>query len=205
MGKSKTPRKPIAGKRTGKKRSDFHWTDPTGEIWDSRFEYIFYAAARAANIDLRRCTEDHTFSYLLPIRGGICAGCESTDVGQRRTYTPDFYYPAKDTGGQDCRAYIETKGYLRAKERALLRAYYNAHPDTILSVVLQRNYRVTKPNKSGDGSVVAWFNRFLPNVRVSIWSGSIESKLFTGTPNTSIGRSTVKRNSSKRSTKLNPE
>jgi hypothetical protein len=177
MGKASASRIPVRGARVGTKRKDNRWV-VDGETWDSRFEYIFYTAAKASGLAIERCTESDTFSFTLPIRGGICGSCESTDVGQRRTYTPDFRIVSDNQEHQAKPHYIETKGYLRAKERSLLRAFYQENPDTRLSFVLQRSYRVSKPNKSGDGSIVYWLNRFLPNVKVSIWNGTVANELF---------------------------
>jgi hypothetical protein len=185
MGEISTQRKsvkfptpiPKGGRKQGKKRKDYHWEDPTGQIWDSRFEYLFYTAASEAGLKVARCDKSHTFSFTLPIRGGACRSCSSTDVGQLRHYTPDFFVVPSDTEHPGGLHYIETKGYLRAKERSLLRAWYKAHPDTNLSFILQRSYRATKPGKSGDGSITSWLIKFLPNVRVYLWDGTIPNEL----------------------------
>lgn len=188
MGKVSAERKsikmvtpiPKGGRRPGKKRKDYHWEDPTGQIWDSRFEYIFYTAAKDAGLKIARCDKSHSFSFILPIRGGLCTSCKSAEVGQQRRYTPDFFIVPEDTQPVTGLVYIETKGYLRAKERSLLRAFYKTHQDIRLSFVLQRTYRATKPNKSGDGSIVTWFKKFLPNIKVYLWNGTIPDELKNG-------------------------
>lgn len=173
MGQVVPKRPPISnGRKPKQKRSDYHFTGPDGSLWDSKFEYQYYTACKDAGIPIERCTESDTFSFTLPIRGGICGACQSTDVGQRRTLTPDFRLVSEDSEHKVVYHYIETKGYLRAKERALLRAFYKAHPDTLLSVVLQRTYPVGAARTDGTkSSIVDWFKKFLPNVKVSIWNG----------------------------------
>jgi hypothetical protein len=173
MGKASIGSKPVK-----KKRSDYHFTAEDGSLWDSRFEYVFYTAAKAAGIGIFRCTKSNTFSFILPIRGGICGSCESTLVGQRRSYTPDFAVVSPDPQYKDELHYIETKGYLRNKERSLLRAFYKAHEDTRLSIILQRTYPVgTKRADGTKGSVVDWFKKFLPKVNVHVWTGKIPKGL----------------------------
>src|SRR5580698_5068114 len=96
----------IGSKFVKKKRSDYHYTAEDGSLWDSRFEWIFYTAAKEAGIDIFRCTKSNTFSFILPIRGGICGACESALVGQRRTYTPDFGVIPADPQHKDKLHYI---------------------------------------------------------------------------------------------------
>jgi hypothetical protein len=184
MGKASTPRFSVRGNRVGTKRSDRRW-EADGELWDSRFEYIFYTTAKKALLPIERCTESDTLSFTLPIRGGKCGACGSASVSQQRTYTPDFRLVSYNSERKAVYHYIETKGYLRAKERSLLRSFYQAHPDLGLSFILQRSYRVTKPSRSGDGSIVAWLTKFLPNVKVYVWTGIIPSGLGIGDGSTS--------------------
>jgi hypothetical protein len=161
-----------------KKRSDYHYTAEDGSLWDSRFEWIFYTAAKEAGLDIFRCTKSNTFSFILPIRGGICGACESALVGQRRTYTPDFGVIPADPQHKTELHYIETKGYLRAKERSLLRSFYKTYPDISLSIILQRTYPVGAKRADGTkGGIVDWFKKFLPNVKVYVWDGKVPTGL----------------------------
>ena len=144
------------------------WRDPTGEEWDSRYEYTIYAAYKASGKDIRRTEKGDTFSFTLPIRGGTCEACKSAKVGQRRTYRPDFFV---STSRDDPTAgyYIEAKGYLRAKQRSLLRNFYKANPDIDVRYILQRDFAATKRS-----SISQWFAKFLPNSKVSVWKGKPE-------------------------------
>lgn len=181
MGKTSIKRVSLgaSGRAPKQKRSDFHFTGPDGSKWDSRFEYLFYTAAKDAIPGIFRCTKSNTFSFILPIKGGVCGACESASVGQRRTLTPDFCFVSTNPQCQDQYHYIETKGFLRAKERSLLRALGKAHPDISLSIVLQRSYPIgTKRADGTKSSIVDWFTKFLPQVRVYVWNGKVPEGLI---------------------------
>lgn len=167
MGKRRTNSKSL-GSRVGTKRSDTRWLAPDGSIWDSRYEYVVWLAYVAADRKIRRTSKSDSFSFTLPIRSASCDACGSTEVGQRRTYTPDFYVDSEDTERSTVGYYIESKGYLRPKQRALLRSFYKAHPNAPVRFLLQRNYPATKTS-----SIVQWFNKFLKTAKVAVWNGSI--------------------------------
>lgn len=172
MGKVNTTRKPVKrhyyGKRTGTKRSDMRWTAPDGTIWDSRYEYIVYSAYQAAGYTIRKCDKRDTFSFTLPIRNASCTACGSTAVGQSRTYTPDFHVTPKDIKCEAVGYYCESKGYLRPKQRALLRNFYKAHPHSGVRFLLQRDFPATKAS-----SIVQWFVKFLKGSKIAVWDGKI--------------------------------
>jgi len=112
-------------------------------------------------------------AFILPIKGGKCGDCGSTEVGQQRTYTPDLYVDPDHTKRKTIGYYIEAKGYLRAKERALLRAFYKAHPDSAVRFLLQRDFPSGAKSKvtGKRSSITQWFRKFLPNAKVEIWNG----------------------------------
>lgn len=161
----------IAGKRVGTKRSDKRWQSPDGQIWDSQFEYIVYTAYKASGYAIRRCTPSDTIPYIVPVRSGTCLACGATEVGKQRKYTPDFHVTPKDSERKTVSYYIETKGYLRPPERALLRALCKTQPDISLRLIFQRNYRVSKPTYNTDGSVMTWAQKFLKSWPASVWTG----------------------------------
>ena len=170
MAKRSPAKQPVTyyGKRAGSKRSDFRWESPDGELWDSRYEYLVYVAFRQAGKAIRRCTKSDTMAFTLPIRSATCRACGSTEVGQRRTYTPDFHVASEDPQHPALGYYIEAKGYLRAKERALLRSFYKANPDAGVRFLLQRDFPATKRS-----SITTWFGKFLPKSQVAVWSGAV--------------------------------
>jgi hypothetical protein len=174
MGKRRTVRQSL-GHKTGTKRSDRHWTDPEGNIWDSRYEYTVYAAYKAAGYAVRRTSKIDTMAFILPIRGGKCGACGATEVGQQRTYTPDLHVAADHKEYPAITYYIEAKGYLRAKERSLLRNFYKAHPDASVRYLLQRSYPAGKLSKitGKRSSIIDWFHKFLPKALICIWSGNV--------------------------------
>jgi ribosomal protein L37E len=180
MGKAPAKRGSL-GKRAGTKRKDYHWISPDGSTWDSRFEYIFYSAARAADLNIVRCEKSDTIPFTLNIRKGICAACGSAKVGQQRSYTPDFRVIANRAEPEAKHYYIECKGFLRPKERALWRSFYKAHPDAPIRVVFQRAYPVGARRSDGTkGSIVEWFNKFMPNIQVAVWTGSFPLEFKSG-------------------------
>jgi hypothetical protein len=181
MGKRTVGGKPVDyyGKKTGTKRSDRHWTAPDGELWDSRYEYLVYIKHRQEGINIQRCDKRDSFSFTLPIRGGSCRSCGSVEVGQRRTFTPDFRVVSEDREHPVVEYYIEAKGYIRAKERSLLRHFNKEYPDTDVRFILQNNHRVTKPSKTSEGRLVDWFNKFMKGKKHYVWSGAIKNESKT--------------------------
>lgn len=177
MGKRRIVRKPVNyGHRTGTKRSDRHWTDPEGNIWDSRYEYlVFRAYAEVKGLNVRRTTKSDTMAFVLSIARGQCLACGATTVGQQRTYTPDLHVTPSDTEPQAEPYYIEAKGYLRPKERSLLRAFYKAHPDAPVRFLLQRDFPAGAKSKvtGTRSSIVQWFAKFLPQFKVVVWNGKV--------------------------------
>jgi len=166
--------KPFLGEKIGKKRADRRWRSPDGEEWDSRYEYIVYRKYREAGYAIERCTESDTFSFTLPIRGGECRSCGATTVGQRRTFTPDFRIVSPDKQHPAVAYYIETKGYLRARERSLARSFNKAHPNADVRYIFQSDHRISRPTTRTDGCVISWFKRFMPGKRAQVWTGEVK-------------------------------
>ena len=152
------------GRRVGTKKSDKRWQDARGELWDSRFESIVYERYKELGYNIRRCTESDTVSYTLPIRSGSCTACGSTKVGQRRTYTPDFFVASQSTKRKTEPYYLETKGYLRPKERSLLRALCKEKPDFALRILYQRDHPASKTSR-----ITQWAKKFLPSWKIDVW------------------------------------
>jgi hypothetical protein len=110
-----------------------------------------------------RCGPQDSIRYTSSIRQGVCSSCGSADVHQEHTYTPDLLVVPRRNGA---RYYIETKGYIRAEERSLLRAARRANLSCDLRVVAQRDYRV------GKGTFLSWCTKYL-KAPVHVWNGDI--------------------------------
>ena len=160
--------KRVAGERIGTKRSDMRWKSPDGEEWDSRYEYSVWCAFKAKGYKIRRCDKSDTFSFTLPIRGASCRACGSAEVGQQRHYTPDFHVTPPDKEPGSFGYYVEAKGYLRAKQRSLLRNFHKENPDSGVRYLLQRDFPISKRS-----SVTAWFSKFFKKSIIAIWDGSV--------------------------------
>lgn len=148
------------GHKAGTKRSDKRWVDEHGKTWASRFECLVYAAARRAKIKVRKCDKGgpDTFSYHSKVRDGVCQSCQGTDIIKQRRYTPDLRVlldsgeEARGQGGY----YVETKGYLRAAQRKLVRDFCKAGKIADLRFILQTDYKCTKLLTIG-----GWIDKFL--------------------------------------------
>lgn len=158
------------GKKVGTKRRDMRWLAPDGTEWDSCFEYEVFLAYQKAGINVRRTTEQDSLFFSRPVRNGVCEKCGACDVVSRHRYTPDLHASAEDNrerGGLEAPGYlIETKGYLRAEQRSLLRALRKARPDVDLRAIVQRDYKV------GKGTICAWFRKYLKMPCV-VWQGEV--------------------------------
>lgn len=178
--KSKSPartlkQKPL-GRRLGKKKSDHRWLSPDGQEWGSRFEHQVYESIHnSGQAAIRRTVkgkpgESDTLVYTLPVRNATCGACSSTDISERRQYTPDFHiadaYGRNDQLYSHAGFYIESKGYLRAAQRSLLRAFCKARPDIDLRFVFQRDY------PCGSGTITGWVKKFLKRP-ACVWKGRL--------------------------------
>lgn len=167
MGSSKL------GRKVGQKRSDFHYTDESGEVWDSYFESKVYQGAVDAGKNVRRCTKGaDTLPYFHNVPGASCTDCGSTRVGRARGITFDLFVTDTDTFGKENSYYLEPKGYMRAPKRALYRSFFKENPNTSVRFVLQSNYRV------GKGTFGGWINKHL-HAPWALWKGSWDSLVWT--------------------------
>jgi len=176
MGKRRSLRQSVnLGHKAGKHKSDRHWIDPEGNKWDSRYEYVIWRAFSETSRKVRRTDKGDTMAFTLPIKGGKCGDCGSAKVGQQRTYTPDLHVAAYNPKHEAEYYYVEAKGYLRAKERSLLRAFYKAHPDAPVRFLFQRDFPATARSKTTGhrSSIMQWFAKFLPNFKAEVWNGTI--------------------------------
>lgn len=84
----------------------------------------------------------------------------SLDYVLHFTYTPDFL--VAPNGGEDStdRFILETKGYFRPKDRRLLKAVKEQHPDQDLRIIFQQDKKLDKYAKSkySDWAERAGFN-----------------------------------------------
>lgn len=169
------------GHRGGTKRRDMRWISPNGEVFDSKYEYEVYTAAKQALLPVRRTTKggadtpgSDTLSYWHPVRGGSCRSCGGADTGTLRSYTADILYdtdllPARSESekskGERSRYYVDAKGYLRANKRSLLRSLVKARKDIDLRFILQRDFKVSPTSNAS-----AWIRRYL-KAPYAIWDG----------------------------------
>jgi len=131
--------------RVGRKRSDRRFRAPDGEVWASEYEFRVYEQLRdelgGDTVFRNEGPDGHTFNYFTKVKSGDCLECGSSEVVQRRTYTPDL----RIGGSKDppIRYYIETKGYFSAEKRNLLRSFLKTGEDIGLVLVLQNDSKAT--------------------------------------------------------------
>ena len=70
----------------------------------------------------------------------LCRKCGSTEVYQKRTYTPDFFLPNGIV--------IEVKGRLTAHNRKILVGTKTENPDLDLRIIFDKNNRLYKGAKT---------------------------------------------------------
>lgn len=161
---SKAARPAKAG-RVGSKRWDMRYRDQWGQEWASKLESDLYAWFVANGRSVRKCESGRdSVPYQTSVVGGKCLKCGHHKVCQEHTYTPDlFVTPASADEGLS--AYIEAKGYLRPKDRRILRAVNKAGVLPGLHLVLSRHHAPT----------VAWASKFLKGWR--LWTFNAKSGL----------------------------
>lgn len=169
----KPKRIPTAGRRVGTKRRDMRWESPDGALWDSRFEYeVHDGFQRSASRGKVRRTEQggrDTFSYSVPVRNATCDSCGQAKVSKHRHLTPDLFHDGTDANGHKGSYFIETKGYLRAAERSLLRAFCKARQDVSLRILYQRDFPVSKSL-----TITQWTAKFL-KIPFAVWPGNADA------------------------------
>jgi hypothetical protein len=147
--------------KVGSKRSDRRWIDPSGEQWDSKFEWQAYDYLRANGVNVRRCTESDTISYSEQKRQHHCLECGSGKVVQSRRYTPDLYIIPKGAENESG-YYLEVKGYFRGEKRRLFRCLRDDRPDIDLRVLAYANF------KTGALRLTEYFARYLKTTPIVV-------------------------------------
>lgn len=89
--------------------------------------------------------ESYSYDYYSRVRSGHCPSCDSTEVYQRRWYTPDFFLKNG--------VIVEAKGKFDPKQRARFEGLVKAHPDKDIRIVFQRD---NKLKKGGDKRYSDW-------------------------------------------------
>ena len=152
--------------RVGTKRSDFRWRYDTGHVWASKLEsLVFEELSKDARIDVRRCEKgsSDTFSYVSPVRGGVCVGCGCKEIVQQRTYTPDLYIRRKARGIDDSGYYLEIRGRFPGPKRNLIRNFIKTGPGIDLRMLLQRDGHAT-----GKLTMLEYVTKYL-KIPVHVW------------------------------------
>lgn len=160
--------------KIGTKRRDMRFRAPDGSEWDSKFEWQVYDEylRSAEGRKIRRTIQGgpDTLSYSVPVRNATCNSCGSAEVSKQRRYTPDMVYDGLGAAGDLGTYFIETKGYLRAPERSLLRAFCKARQDVSLRIIYQRDFPVNKKL-----SITQWTAKYL-KIPYAVWAGSVPVK-----------------------------
>lgn len=127
------------------KKNDRTFTDPTGQSWASKLEWLVYEFFRVSGRDVRRTDKSDTVTYYTNVHQGGCLECGSSEVAQKRTYTPDLYV---DESGEEETVkggyYVECKGYFPGTKRSLLASVHSQHPSLNLRVIFASEVKLTK-------------------------------------------------------------
>lgn len=166
---------------------------PDGSEWDSKFEWQVYDQYLRSDDagEVRRTVQgsSDTLSYTVPVRNATCDSCGQTEVSKHRRYTPDIFYDGRGTNRHESAFFIETKGYLRAAERSLLRAFCKARKDIDLRIIYQRDFPVNKQL-----SITQWTAKYL-KIPYAVWQGKVVTE-WQMPVKTSPKRSSTRRKSS---------
>ena len=130
-----------------RKRGNRQFIDPTGDVWDSQFEWHVYTGLRDQGYTVRRCDQRDSIAYHTPVKEGSCLECDGTEVVQRRVYTPDLWVvePEQADDASTRRGYfVECKGYFPQQRRAMLRCVAEQHPGIDLRFLFSKEVRLTK-------------------------------------------------------------
>ncbi len=150
--------------------ADRRYIDGTGTEWASRYEAEVYWHIRGLGVPVRKCKQggSDTFAYHSTVVRGRCLECESLDVVQDRTYTPDLF--VGDPRGLDAGGYyVEAKGYWRAPQRNLLRSVVKANPDLNLLFVFQKDLWITR----GKSKYSDYVRKYFKNARYVVWDNKV--------------------------------
>jgi len=150
-----------SGLRLGKGR-DMRWQTPDGKIWASKFEADVYGWLQSRGCVVRPAESGRdTVAYTTNVRDASCAGCGGRKIVQGHTYTPDLLTSDAWPAGAGP-VYWETKGYLRPKDRRILRGVHKAGVLPSLFLLLQREHAAT----------IKWATKFLKGWKLGVWTGS---------------------------------
>lgn len=149
--------------------ADRRFVDHEGIQWDSKYESAVYWHLRGLGIPVRKCEKggSDTFRYTSSVVRGRCMECQSGNVVQERTYTPDLYADMASSahaGGY----YVEAKGYWNAPKRNLLRSVVKANEDLRLLFIFQKDLWVTK----GKTKYSDYIRRYFPGAECVIWDNT---------------------------------
>lgn len=96
-------------------------------FFQSGFEDTIANNLREIGVDFEY--EKQSYVYIRTVTKGICRDCGSTNCGQRRTYTPDFFLPNG--------IILEAKGFLTSDCRMLHRSMRDQHGGLDIRIVFQ--------------------------------------------------------------------
>lgn len=132
------------------RRGNRTFTDPDGDIWDSRFEWLVFVGLRdLGDYGVRRCDQRDLVTYHTPVKQGQCVECKTDRVVQVRTYTPDLFVVDRTRGnhtaeGQGSHGYfLECKGYFPKERRSQLAYLCREKPDLSLRFLFSKEAKLT--------------------------------------------------------------
>jgi len=108
-----------------------------GRWYASKFETDI--AKQLYNAKMKFEYEKEAVSYFFPVPNAVCRECECTDVGQWKTYTPDFFLANGIV--------LEAKGKLTVDMRNRLIAAIVSNPWLDLRLVFQYDNKLTRNAK----------------------------------------------------------
>lgn len=176
VGQTKTPPRskkdadPCPCERIGKKRSDLRCRTPDGQEWASPLESRVFFELTRKGYAVERNTD--VFTYSTAVKQGRCAACNSCEIVQDRTYTPDLKVTFVDKigSGDITYVYLELKGYFAGPKRNLFRAARQSNPSADIRLIASTDHWVTK----GKTRLSDWAKRF--RIPFAVWNGTIPER-----------------------------
>jgi hypothetical protein len=111
------------------KRKRAKYLSVGGHSCESKFEKACLDDLLARGVGF--AYEPESLVYSTSVRLSSCTNCGSSEVVQRRSYTPDLKFPNG--------LFVELKGRLDGKARRLLKAASEQHPSSPIWFVFQQN------------------------------------------------------------------
>jgi hypothetical protein len=105
------------------------------EPYKSNYEYNQAQKLEEAGINFEY--EAHSLGYYDSVTNGVCLDCNSSNLGVRRSYTPDFYFPESNL-------YVETKGKFDRDNRRKMIAICEESDVEIRMVFMRDNWLTRK-------------------------------------------------------------